>query len=84
MQMKELALDSQPMASEFGIKGTRPKLPKFDENKDDVDAFLERFERFAESQSWPENQWAVSLSPLLSGKDLQVYSGMPPAEAERF
>ncbi|MCG8078922.1 MAG: hypothetical protein JAY75_22120, partial [Candidatus Thiodiazotropha taylori] len=56
----------------------------FDENKDDMDAFLERFERFAECQSWPENQWAVSLSPLLSGKGLQVYSGMPPAEANDF
>ena len=27
-----------------------PKLPKFDEEKDDIDAFLERFERFATTQ----------------------------------
>ena len=35
-------------------KALRPKLPKFDEAKDDIDAFLERFERFAENQKWPK------------------------------
>ena len=84
MQIKELGVDSPPTSVDFGVKGLRPKLPKFDENKDDMDAFLERFERFAVSQSWPEEQWAVSLSPLLTGKCLQVYSSMPATEANDF
>ena len=84
MQIKELGVDSPPTSVDFGVKGLRPKLPKFDENKDDMDAFLERFERFAVSQSWPEEQWAVSLSPLLTGKGLQVYSSMPATEANDF
>ena len=29
-----------------------PKLPHFQEDKDDMDAYLERFERYAESQEW--------------------------------
>ena len=37
---------------------------------------MKRFERFTVSQSWSENQWAVSLSPLFTGKGLQVYSSM--------
>ena len=65
-------------------KATRPKLPKFDETRDDMDAFLERFERFATSQKWKKETWAVSLSPLLTGKGLQVYSSMPPADASDF
>ena len=66
------------------LKGLRPKLPKFDENKDDMDAFLEHFERFAEIQLWPEAQWAVSVSPLLTGKGLHVYSSVPSTEASNF
>ena len=49
-----------------------------------MDAFLERFQRLVVSQSWPEEQWAVSLSPLLTGKGLQVYSSMPATEANDF
>ncbi len=55
----------------------RPKLPKFEEKEDDMDAFLERFERYAQVQKWDMNDWAVSLSPLLTGKGLQVYTSMP-------
>ena len=67
-----------------GVKALRPKLPKFDEGKDDMDAFLERFERLASSQGWPEEIWAVSLSPLLTGKGLQVYSSMPSNQANDY
>ena len=84
MQIKEIGNDTPLTSLDLGVKALRPKLPKFDENKDDMDAFLERFERFAISQSWPENQWAVSLSPLLTGKGLQVYSSMPASEANDF
>jgi len=61
-----------------------PKLPKFDEEKDDMDAFLERFERFAQCQDWPEESWSINLSPLLTGKGLQVYSSMPAREAMEY
>ena len=66
------------------VKGLRPKLPKFNENEDDMDAFMKRFERFTVSKSWPENQWAVRLSPLLTGKGLQVYSSIPATGADDF
>lgn len=84
MQLTELKTDVTSTSSEMGSKSLLPKLPKFDENRDDMDAVLERFERFAFSQAWPRAQWAVSLSPLLSGKGLQVYSSMPPTDANDF
>ena len=32
------------------VKAPRPKLPAFDEAKDDVDTYLERFERFVKAR----------------------------------
>ena len=71
------------MRQEF-LRGNRPKLPKFDEAKDDIDTFIERFERFAASQEWPEDTWAASLSALLTGKGLDVYASMPPEQTNDY
>ena len=59
-------------------------MPRFDEKHDDMDTFIERFERFAESQGWNRDEWAVCLSPLLTGKGLQVFSSMPSDEALQY
>ena len=32
-----------------------PKLSHFEDRKDDMDAYLNSFERFAESAGWPQN-----------------------------
>ena len=34
----------------------KPKLPRFDEKHDDMDTFIETFERFAESQGWQRDE----------------------------
>ena len=62
----------------------RPKLPKFVEDKDDIDAYIERFERFAVAQGWPEEEWAQNLSFLLCGKALEVYSSLPEEKIDNF
>ena len=51
-----------------------PKLPAFNENTDKMDAYLERFERFAKNNKWQEDVWATRLSALLTGKSLEFYS----------
>lgn len=63
------------------IRAPCPKIPPFDESKDSLDAYIERYERFAKSQKWPEENWAVSLSALLKGKALDVYSRLPVEDA---
>ena len=55
--------------------------PPFDEIKDNLDSYIERFERFAGSQKWPPSSWAINLRALLKGKALEVYSRMPPDDA---
>ena len=50
------------------------KLPSFVDGKDDLDAYLQRFERFAATAKWEKTGWASKLSALLSGRALEVYS----------
>ena len=32
----------------------KPRLPAFQDRKDDLDAYIKRFERFATTAGWPE------------------------------
>ena len=60
----------------IGSMGSVPKLPSFDENMDDLDAYLYRFEGYATMQGWPKERWASNLSALLKGNALQVFHRM--------
>ncbi len=57
-----------------GSKAKMPKLPFFNEQKDDMDAYLRRFKRFATAMGWPNSDWTMSLSALLTGKAFEVNS----------
>ena len=61
-----------------------PKLPAFNENTDKMDAYLERFERFAKNNKWQEDVWATRLSALLTGKSLEFYSRLSREEADDY
>ncbi|KAJ8032606.1 hypothetical protein HOLleu_26172 [Holothuria leucospilota] len=58
-----------------------PKLPYFKEGKDEMDAYLKRFERYATVRGWPESDWATSLCASLTGKALEVYTRLPDDHA---
>ena len=47
-----------------------PRMPTFDEERDDMDSYLKRFERHAHLNGWPKEDWAGQLSALLTGKAL--------------
>ena len=64
------------------VKG--PKLPAFDESKDNIDAYIQRFERYATAQRWNYNNWGSHLSALLTGKALDVFARLPPNSALNF
>ena len=49
--------------------------------KDNLDSYLLRFERYATVAGWEQASWATRLSPLLSGRALDVYSGMSDEDA---
>ena len=61
-----------------------PKLPNFNDKVDSIDAYLRRFERFAESAKWDRGDWATHLSALLTSTALEVYSRMSVAESADY
>ncbi|XP_033728194.1 uncharacterized protein LOC117317492 [Pecten maximus] len=55
-----------------------PKLTPFDEDKDNMDSYLQRYERYATTQRWDKSlHWATNLSVLLKGRALDVFSRLP-------
>ena len=61
-----------------------PKLPSFVDGKDDLDVYLQRFERFADTAKWEKTGWASKLSALLSGRALEVYSHLSEEAAKDY
>ena len=75
------SLSSRP-TSRYRAKA--PKLPPFDELRDDLDAYIQRFERYALTQELDHEEWAISLSALLKGKALDVYSRLAVDQANDY
>ena len=66
------------------IKAKAPKIPAFNEGKDEMDSYLLRFERYATAHKWEPDTWATGLSALLQGKALDVYALMPKEDALNY
>ena len=60
------------------------ELPIFRDGIDNIDAYLQRFERFAKLQNWETADYAMGLSTLLTGKALEVYARLPNADAADY
>ena len=67
-----------------GTSAKAPKLPLFQEAKDDLDAYIGRFEHYAEAQKWPRGDWATNFSALLTGKALEVYYRLPTDKSNDY
>ena len=61
-----------------------PKLPSFIDEKDELDSYLLRFERYAENASFEKDTWAIKLSALLTGRAMDVYTRMSDADASDY
>ena len=77
LALKELELKAQQSQAGASLAATppprnkdakSPKLPSFIDEKDELDSYLLRFERYAENASWEKDTWAIKLSALLTGK----------------
>ena len=80
---KETTGDAE-MKPEVVAKAKLPKLLPFQDGKDDLDSYLQWFERYARTSGWAEDQWAPALSTLLTGKALEAYSRMSDAVATDY
>ena len=50
------------------------KLPQFDDHRDNIDAYLSRFEKYHKVMKTDGSNWAVYLGALIKEKPLEVYS----------
>ena len=66
------------------IKAKSPKIPAFNEGKDEMDSYLLRFERYATAQKWEPDTWVTGLSALLQGKALDFYALIPKENALNY
>ncbi|KAM7304079.1 uncharacterized protein ISCGN_013979 [Ixodes scapularis] len=65
-----------------GSHGSPHKLiPQFNERRDDLDAYLQRFERTATGLGWPVEKWAATLGLCLTGEALTVVGRLTPEDA---
>ena len=85
---QELALAEANRSTDINHPGrqseTSPKLPHFDDKKDNMDAYLHRFEDYAVVQGWAEDKWAVNLSALLKGNALETYYRMDTEDRKDY
>ena len=59
-----IALDTEleKLKSETHAHARNPKLPFFEESKDNMDSYISRFEKYVVVNKWDESLWAVYLS----------------------
>ena len=66
----------------FAIKAL--KLPLFSDEKDDLDAYLIRFERACAAFEIRPAFWSTQLARLLQGRSLDVYQRLPAEEVDNY
>ncbi|XP_041482248.1 uncharacterized protein LOC121429309 [Lytechinus variegatus] len=59
-------------------------MPAFREKTDELDAYIDRFERHATLSKWPKDCWASALGNLLTGPALDVYCSISAEEATDY
>ena len=61
-----------------------PDLIHFTDERDDLDSYLLRFERYAPVANRPQPNWATQLSALLRGKALDISSRLSQEDALNY
>ncbi|KAJ8017672.1 hypothetical protein HOLleu_44755 [Holothuria leucospilota] len=84
LEIQELKAKT-PQQADSNRSVRNPKLPQFNEKVDDIDAYINRFERYVTSQGWDKKRdWAINLGALLQGRALYEYSTLPFSEASDY
>ena len=76
--------ESEDESDEGNSRSPRPKIPPFSDNVDEMDAYLQRFEKLAKIYKWKESDYAVHLGTLLRGKALKTYVSLPQEVSEDY
>ncbi|KAL7631477.1 UNVERIFIED_CONTAM: hypothetical protein RMT77_018226 [Armadillidium vulgare] len=82
LQLQSGSSSSTNISNEPKVKA--PKLNPFIDGNDNIDNFLERFERVAQINEWNPQSWSTYLGTLLTGRALEVYTRISRQEAEDY
>ena len=64
-------------------KPPKPTLQKLSK-EDDIESYLDMFERVARQQGWPKELWTTQLAGLLSGEALDAFISVPLETARSY
>ena len=84
LQKERLHKESLTAKKNDKAAASKPKLPYFEDSKDDIESYLFRFENHANALSWPKTDWSTSLSALLKGKALTYFREIPFEKAKDY
>ena len=73
----------EDMATTSRVKPPKPTLQKLTPS-DDIESFIDLFERVATQQGWPVDIWPTQLAGLLSGDSLYAFTSIPLSEANNY
>ena len=62
----------------------RSRMQTFEDSKEDMDSYLSRFERTAEINQWPREDWAANLSALPTGQARNTNSRLSREDADDY
>ena len=88
-RLHELALAQARAQSDPTAANSKPgklsfKMPPFDDKKDDMDAYITRFEQYCTVHEYKQETWACNLSVQLRGNALAVYHRMSPDDQQDY
>jgi len=94
MRLREVQINvEQNGGSAGGVPGSKRghsvamkalKLPLFNDEKDDLDAYLSRFERACAAFEIRPEFWSTQLARLLQRRSLDVYQRLPAEEVNNY
>lgn len=70
--------------SENRFVSSLPKIPPFDDKIDDIETYLQRFEKLAKFHKWEQSEYAPLLGTLLRGKSLKTYCSLASDIADDY
>lgn len=66
------------------VESSKVTLPEYDESKEDIEAYLTKFERFAEDLKWDKATWARRVSTKLNVKATTLIGDMSKEDARDY
>ncbi|RUS77134.1 hypothetical protein EGW08_015090 [Elysia chlorotica] len=66
------------------VQRQTPEITVIVDCKDDLDSWLLRFERFAETSQWQKESWPAYLSELLTGRALDCFCHLSTEDAKNY